>query len=200
MPSLHLCMFLVLNSVSPHDFNSPQNSSVDAGMLVRLQATFFTLWLVIPYSWQFPAYFSFFQNPLSLLMHWWRRTCFTYHKKTQQSPQETQKKTGSKTTNPRSLIKITPLAAPQSGLVLQRPWPAVHMVAPPGTGSKKGAYCTSFVFQDLPPVIVLGDLDKIFQRENYVPFHWSYLGRKKLSEGWPESLQNALRKSCWANE
>lgn len=62
-------MFLVLNSVSPHDFNSPQNSSVDAGMLVRLQATFFTLWLVIPYSWQFPAYFSFFQNPLSLLMH-----------------------------------------------------------------------------------------------------------------------------------
>ena len=47
----------------------PQNSSVDAGMLVRLRATFFTLWLVIPYSWQFPAYFSFFQSPLSLLMH-----------------------------------------------------------------------------------------------------------------------------------
>jgi hypothetical protein len=38
----------------------------------------------------------------------------------------------------------------------------VHMVAPPGTVSKKGGYCTSFAFQDLPPVIVLGDLDKIF--------------------------------------
>ena len=67
MPSLHPCMFLVLNSVSPHDFNSP---SEFLSRCRHVGATpghiFFTLWLVIPYSWRFPAYFSFFQNPLYL--------------------------------------------------------------------------------------------------------------------------------------
>ena len=198
MPSLHPCMFLVLNSVSPHDFNSPSEFLSRCRHVGATPGHIFHTLASDPLFMAIPGILFVFPESTIFIDALMTAHLFHLPKKNTTITPRNQKKPGSrsKTTNPRSLIKITPLAAPQSGLVLQRPSPAVHMVAPPGTVSKRGGYCTSFAFQDLPPVIVLGDLDKIFQRENYVPFHWSYLGRKNLSEGWPESLQNALRKSC----
>ena len=149
MPSLHPCMFLLLNSVSTLllleqcclMISTPHDSSIDTGM-VRLQATFFFYSITESDCHALasdPVFISksrqvglrsgiLFVFPESIIFIDALMTAHLFH--LPKNPQQSQvnhpknpEKPGSNTKKKRSLRKITPLAAPQSSLALQRPSP-----------------------------------------------------------------------------
>ena len=144
----------------------------------RLRNLTVTLWLVIPYSFQKVAKsgfglasLSFFQNPSSLLMHWWRRTCFTYQKihnnhrsitpKTQKNLDPTQKR--NEHWERLLLLQLRNQVLHSKGHRLPRGALREHFQA----GRSLHCLCVSRPTGYYQISLFLGDLDKIFQKTTF---------------------------------